>query len=823
MVWNLARRPGAGVGWAVLLFGGLQLACSSDTGGGGAAGGTGGEPAHDASAGAEDAGPDENDAETPPEADAETPPEPDADTPPEPDAGDPTPRIDWWAAGEPPVAAPQIPWLEAGRPDRPVLPCPENWRPVVGADGLSTCEPWPESGRQDCAAPWEVHLPGEPGCRAVGAACPEAGFPADLPESGVWYVQPDAVGGDGSLGAPFATIAEALAVAVDGDTIALSEGTHPGVFEAGAEVTIRGVCAERTIIARGAVEGDPVPIMLNAARSTLRDVTLTGGVGPGIELTNGERLTAQGVAIHDLDGIGIDVADHGIFAGEDIVVSDVRPLNGLVGIGIRLSGPGSHLGHIEVRAVSGIGVVLMTNAGLQAADMSIHDISAGDDATWGTCIGLSTATGAVVERTACQRTAWHGVSVSDRGQATFRDCVFRDLGNGGSQACGLRITGANVGNLPRLTAERVLIERPGACGVLADRFRPLFERPEVHLTDVVIRDLGGTADLADVGIQSKGAAMWMERVSVTNAHDRAFMGSDDTIVVASHLDLEAIGTTGLSLVGGTYTLSDVAIHRGPTTEPEADAFGLLAGNDAHLQVDRLLIEQVPGLGIVLSGNSGVVDGALRDVIVRDMVPGPADTWGNGVDLSRDAGPLTFERLLVENVLNVGVAVAGGVEATFRDLRVSGVQSDRQSGQYGDGLYIGGASATVERAVIADAKQSGLNVTGDPGFDGVVSLTDVAVTGVEPQACVELGTCPQTDAASGVYVKDAPVTLTRVTVKQAKVALQSYKGTLEGSDVIASECPVGLNLQAGATSELVRVDLTGCDAASSDDALAVPTE
>ena len=98
---------------------------------------------------------------------------PDAGSTPEPDAGGTSPRIDWLAAGEPPVAAPQIPWLAAGRPDSPRFTCPEGWRTVVGEDGVSTCEPWPVSGRATCAEPWEAHFPGEPGCRAVGAPCPE--------------------------------------------------------------------------------------------------------------------------------------------------------------------------------------------------------------------------------------------------------------------------------------------------------------------------------------------------------------------------------------------------------------------------------------------------------------------------------------------------------------------------------------------------------------------------------------------------------------------------------------------------------------------------
>ena len=61
-------------------------------------------------------------------------------------------------------------------PAPPVLtPCPPSWRTVTSANGIETCDPYPESGyRTDCAFD-EAHWPGTPGCTRVGTACPADG------------------------------------------------------------------------------------------------------------------------------------------------------------------------------------------------------------------------------------------------------------------------------------------------------------------------------------------------------------------------------------------------------------------------------------------------------------------------------------------------------------------------------------------------------------------------------------------------------------------------------------------------------------------------
>src|SRR3990172_8535120 len=122
------------------------------------------------------------------------------------------------------------PVFEPTAPEEPALPsfvpCPAGWREVADEAGsFDTCDPWPTDGPSSCADD-EAQFVGGTGCERIGTACPAGDFAEGLPASGVVYVKAGAAaGGDGSLGAPFATIAEGVAAADSGDVIALSKGT----------------------------------------------------------------------------------------------------------------------------------------------------------------------------------------------------------------------------------------------------------------------------------------------------------------------------------------------------------------------------------------------------------------------------------------------------------------------------------------------------------------------------------------------------------------------------------------------------------------------
>ena len=114
---------------------------------------------------------------------------------------------------EPVLPAPDLPRLTDWE-------CPEGWIPTPAGEGepwaFSYCAPPP---RRACEGA-SLQLPGDPECRRLGTACPEGGdgFPEEAElralapgfDGVIRYVDAGArLGGDGSRGAPFRTVAEA--------------------------------------------------------------------------------------------------------------------------------------------------------------------------------------------------------------------------------------------------------------------------------------------------------------------------------------------------------------------------------------------------------------------------------------------------------------------------------------------------------------------------------------------------------------------------------------------------------------------------------------
>src|SRR5687767_3202835 len=152
------------------------------------------------------------------------------------DAGTPTGDVPWLADGVPPVAPPSM------------GPCPKGWREVVDATGVTTCDPWPESGPEDCSGD-EAHFPGEPGCARLGSACPTAPdeYATDLPAGGtIFFVRAGAIGGDGSRALPYGSISSAIAGAGSDAIIAIAPGEYDEILRLPSGVTLWGACVAGT-------------------------------------------------------------------------------------------------------------------------------------------------------------------------------------------------------------------------------------------------------------------------------------------------------------------------------------------------------------------------------------------------------------------------------------------------------------------------------------------------------------------------------------------------------------------------------------------------
>jgi len=127
------------------------------------------------------------------------------------------------------VAAPDIPWLEAGGP--PPRDCPAGWR-AFEEGGVAACDPYPAEGPASCGG-GEAHYLGESGCHVVGDPCPPGEFAADLPTGGsvIFVDDSAAAGGDGSSAMPFGGLEDVRWTSLTtGTTVALAKGSYTGAL-----------------------------------------------------------------------------------------------------------------------------------------------------------------------------------------------------------------------------------------------------------------------------------------------------------------------------------------------------------------------------------------------------------------------------------------------------------------------------------------------------------------------------------------------------------------------------------------------------------------
>lgn len=167
-------------------------------------------------------------------------------------------------------------------PDVRVAACAANDRCLVGGPSDprcdSPCGAQPNPTAPELPMPPNVVVP--PECPGAGVAfvgetvcapldiCGPGPFAPNLPADAI-YVDPAASNGDGSIGTPLPTLAQALARATPGAVVALGPGIHVGpTVRVTNDVHLVGTCTATTTLT--------VPIEVATASITIEGVTLTG-------------------------------------------------------------------------------------------------------------------------------------------------------------------------------------------------------------------------------------------------------------------------------------------------------------------------------------------------------------------------------------------------------------------------------------------------------------------------------------------------------------------------------------------------------------------
>lgn len=542
-------------------------------------------------------------------------------------------------------AAPAPP-MEPVRPELPRFgPCPTGWsEQSSGFSAMTYCVP---PALQTCPS-GSTHLLGDAGCEPVGATC-SGEFASELPAGRtVWFVRPGS-SGDGSLGAPFGTIDEALTAAVDGDVVALSRGTHAGGVTVSRSVDLVGACAE-TVVEGGASAITVAP----GAEVGLKGMALEG---------TGDGAHVEGRA--SLDGVIVKARNRGLMVTGALEATELLVVGGEAG-GVVVEGTGTAtVTRSDLADNRGYGA-LVEGAG---ASLVLRDViaraSRSDGTFEGGGFGVAARSGArlVVERILLEENVanglavWSGATVQAKAVVGRRNAEYDvDLDRAFGQL------------------ERVVSLQPALGGLWFFR--------EVQAT---VLDAYVFGSLIRAVTTNDASTVTFERVLLEGNVGRGFTVSE----------------------GGSAIARDLTVVDQAEDANRDGGFGVHV-LDGRLEATRTLVEKSTGYGVLVQGRDSEAVMLAEDLTVREIATTQRGAPGlicTGIPVGvRVDGQTRFEgrRVLVEGE-HLGVAFRSFDDHRIEDLTIRGATDIGFCAS--DGFY------EVERALIEGTAGRGIDLDG----------------------------------------------------------------------------------------------------------------
>lgn len=554
-------------------------------------------------------------------------------------------------------------------------------------DGEGSCKPvLPASS---CAA-GTFATPGESACHAPDE-CGADAFP-----SGSLYVDQSAAdGGDGTKAKPVRTIAAAIALAKDGETIAITDGTYVENVTIDKTITLLGRCSA-TVTVRAADATRPA-IAITAGKPAVRSLAVTGGAG--IELGRAEATLAS-LWIHDVDDIGVHTThsdsklsltgslvekatilgvslEGGVNTLEKVVVRDTRPrASGDRGIGISVETPRSVVTSLTAKRVllernADVGM-LLHGSNVVIESSAVLDTRPRQDGTFGAGINAL---------------AYSDASAS-RGSYVVRDSFF----------AGNTLAGVMIGGVP-VTLERTVIRdtrpqtdasRPYARGIVISEHPTSKHRGELVMKSSVVehnQEMGVFVSSSD--FSAEGSII---RTTTTRANGTGGLGvysqispgrTDAPVVTLTRSLVDDNREIGVYGIGARLSLVDSTVRN---TKPSKESgWGVHAVVDARvgpseLSITGSVLEDNVGYGAFLYGANGTIEGSL----VRRTKVGVEDFTQAGVVVNK--GELTLKTSVVDENEQVGVFVLAA-KATVESVTIRRMRARPPVNSHGVGLVV----------------------------------------------------------------------------------------------------------------------------------------
>lgn len=603
---------------------------------------------------------------------------------------------------------------------RPVLPaesCPAGTRAALGS---TTCTPvgWTECPRgfeidpsgwgcapvvatSACTGSTRAAI-GEPGCVPVGDC--SAAFP---PPGATLFVDDSYTAAE--LDAThFATIEEAVSVAIDGDVIAVETGTYPEGITPSAAITIIGRCPELVVL-EGDGLGTPGLDVVGVDGVVLRGVTLREHEF-GVVSRSGAEVTVEDVVIDAPRGSGaVSVfSTTQLELTRTVIRNATPPTPSDYGIGVDIGG-GGHvvLTDSEVTGSATVGILALDASSLALDRAVVQRTNVSGSEPFGHGVHVQDLSSATIQESLVAESRTLGVYVSGSGaDVAIADSVIRDTQAAGAQfGIGLQVDAGGT----------AVVERSA---LVRNHFIALFlfdEASSASLTDSVILGTLPNGAVGGRGITTQdGADVSLVRTALVDNREYGIaFGIPGTEV---HLDRSLIKDTRRS-PGGQW------------------GWGINASDGGTLTMTDSTVEGNHEYGVaVAKGTTATVSGTLTRGTFR--APGVVlDQSGykvQGIGVQEGAALSLTDSAVMGNQhvgLYVWDAEAPATPSTVHAERVvvSGTLPETQEGTgNAAGILVGlGTQVALAQVASVDNVALGILVT-DPG--AVATLSEVVIRG-----------------------------------------------------------------------------------------------
>ncbi len=565
--------------------------------------------------------------------------------------------------------------------------CPTGFA-AYDAAGVEACAP---PARVFCSDD-EVQWIDAAACAPI-VACPVGPWPDPLPANARWFVQAGATGGDGSMGAPFATLDAAVAAAADGDVVVVAQGDHAIADVLATPLTIVGACSSGTTLTAGGTLDVTAEVTLANLRLEAADVRATAPLRFDAAIV---RTTEVYVAMTG-----------GLQTDRTRIIGRVDA-DGPIGLERTIVGGGTRFG-VHVYATTGT----LTDVVLEGVALHTND----ED---GRGPGLRVRSGAVVsgERVFVTRTSAYGVQ-NDASSLELTDLVVRATRPRGDGEGGIGVYGTNSSTT---TLDHALVEDNLTIGV--------YVRNGAHvvLRDVVVH---GTRARPKDDLDGEGLTVFSE---ASASGERVWLADNQHV--------------GLLMRGTTVELSDLTVidTLGRATDDKSGE-GIIVEDGALLTLTRAHVARNRDTGIVAVRDSRIV---AEDVVVRETMPSPDGFIGDGFRLTTGAFANVQRLQAIDNHF-AGVLLREDAMATMTDVTISGTKSPGPDSLAPKSLFIDeGATGRFDRLAVSDGVGHGIDVR--DGADAMLFSVDVQRCGL---VGLSVGSGSTVDVDRALFVDNGP--------------------------------------------------------------------